>query len=266
MKRTRKSAGFSLLELLFVVAILTLVMGAVFRQIISVQKVNRTEDQKMDLVQQGREFVDQFVRDLHQSGFPPMAIYAPGTLASPAANDSRAAVGLVKFAYDEVWFEGDVNGDGSVETIDYKLQPGATGSCPCTVARSELAKANGTAPTAQNISYSMEIQNVVNSGGANGGASGAATYAIDGYTNIGTATQANDTAFAAYKNQNLFTAFDVNGNPVAPADYSTAAGQATLATIKTIRVSVNLLAGYRDMQTGSRAVIPLTAAAAVGNN
>jgi hypothetical protein len=154
----------------------------------------------------------------------------------------------------------------AVESIDDKLQPGATGHCPCTVARSEVAKANGTAPTAQNISYSMEVDEVINSGGANGGSTDVGTYTIDGTTNIGAGTQSNDTAFAAYKNQNLFTAFDVNGNPVLPADYSTPGGQTTLASIKTIRVNVNFLARYRDMQTGSRAVIPLAAAAAVGNN
>ncbi len=266
MKRTRKFAGFSLLELLFVVAILSLVMGAVFRQVDSVQKANRGENQKMDLVQQGREFVDQFARDVHQSGYPTLAQYQSGALGSPAANDSRLAVGLVKFAYDEVWLEADVNNDQTVESIDYKLLPGSTGNCPCVVARSEVPKVNGTAPTSQTISYSMELQDAINSGGANGGASGAGTYTIDGTTYIGSATQANDTAFAAYKNQNLFTAYDAYGNPVTPADYSTAAGQATLATIKTIRINVNLLSRYRDMQSGSRAVIPLAAAATVGNN
>jgi len=37
-EKTKSSRGFSLLELMFVVAILMLVMGVVFQQMISIQK------------------------------------------------------------------------------------------------------------------------------------------------------------------------------------------------------------------------------------
>ncbi len=263
MKSNRKQSGFSLLEMLFVLLILTLVMGVVFKQINTVQKTSRSEEQKLDLTQEGREFTDEFIRDIRQSGYPTAAMYAPGTLGSPAANDNRLAVGLVKYAYDEVWLEGDVNGDGTVESIDYKLQTASgSGQCPCKVSRSEVVKTNGVAPMSQTISYNMELNDVINSGGANGGTTGSAAYTI--YGTIGTLQL--DTLYTAYKNQNLFTAFDVSGNPVAPADYSTASGQATLATIKTIRINLNLLARSGDLQTGARAVIPLTAGARVGNN
>lgn len=263
MKSSRKQFGFSLLEMLFVLLILTAVMGVVFRQINTVQKSSRGEELKLDLTQEGREFVDQFIRDVRQSGYPTSAMYASGTLASTPANDNRLAVGLVKYAYDEVWLEGDVNGDGTVQSVDYKLQTASgTNQCPCKVSRSQVAKVNGVAPTSQTISYNMELNDVINSGGASGVASGTAAYTI---YNFGS-TQNLDTLYTAYKSQNLFTAYDVSGNPVAPADYSTAAGQATLATIKTIRINLNLLARAADLQTGARAVIPLTAAARVGNN
>lgn len=270
MKSNRKQSGFSLLELLFVLLILTLVMGVVFRQINTVQKASRTEEQKLDLTQEGREFTDEFIRDVRQSGYPTASMYASGTLGSPAANDNRLAVGLVKYAYDEIWLEGDVNGDGAVESIDYKLQSASgsgSGQCPCKVSRSEVPKANGVAPMSQTISYNMELNDVINSGGANGSTSGTAGYTIYGTATFTTGgSQSLNTLYTNYKNQNLFTAYDMSGAPVAPADYSTAAGRTTLATIRTIRINLNLLARTGDLQTGTRAVIPLTAAARVGNN
>ena len=72
--RARRQAGFSLLELLLVVLLLTIVVAALFAQIERAQVRYRVEDQKLDLTQQEREFIDQFTRDLHQAGFPPVTV------------------------------------------------------------------------------------------------------------------------------------------------------------------------------------------------
>jgi prepilin-type N-terminal cleavage/methylation domain-containing protein len=258
MNRKRKSsAGFTLLELMFVVLILTVVMGVVFQQILRVQKTSRTEEVKEDLVQESREFVDTFVRDVHQSGFPGagMRSVALGTTSS------QRAVGLVKFAYDEVWLEADVNGDGIIDTIDYKLTTDANGNCPCTIQRSQVNKVNGTAPDSQTISPTTELTGVINSGGANGGASGTAAYSLTGTTSTGASV---NTVFAAYKTANVFTAYDASGNQISPATYST--GASTLATIKTIKINLNLLGSRNDLQTGTRPVITMSASARVGGN
>lgn len=260
-KKIKSSAGFSLLELVFVVAILTLVMGVVFRQINTVQKSAKNEDIKLDLTQEGREFMDQFIRDVHQSGFPGAGIYSVAMTPS----DSRNAVGLVKFAYDEVWLEADVNGDGSVDSVDYKLVTASgNGQCPCKITRSQVPKVNGTAPDSQTPSPTTELTDVVNSGGANGGSSGTAAYTIYGNSYTGGSLHANNTLYSEYKAANVFTAYDAAGNEISPATYST--GSATLASIKTIRINLNLLARQGDLQTGRRTVIPLTASARVGGN
>jgi prepilin-type N-terminal cleavage/methylation domain-containing protein len=267
--RNRSSKGFSLLEMVIVLAILMTVMGAVFQQIATVQKTSRTEEMKLDLTQEGREFVDQFVRDLHQAGYPNAGLFAPGVLVATADNDSKNAVGLVKFAYDEVWLEADVNGDGAVDSINYKLQTASgSGQCPCKISRGWVPKdiGNSTSPWSQtantSAAYTVELQDLANSGGANGGTSGSAAYTIYGTSN----GISNDTMYAAYKNANVFTAYDVAGNEVAPADYSTSSGKAALATIKNIRINLNLLARQGDPQTGKRPVITFSSAARVGNN
>src|ERR1700688_2284090 len=63
-------AGFSLLEMIFVVAILTIVMASVFNGVNTAIQRSQAEQVKVDLVQEGREFIDEFERDLHQAGYP----------------------------------------------------------------------------------------------------------------------------------------------------------------------------------------------------
>lgn len=261
MNKKKTSSGFTLLELMFVVAILTLVMGVVFQQITTIQKRAKTEDNKQDLTQEGREFMDIFIRDVHQAGFPGSGMYA----VAMTATDSRRAVGLVKFANDEVWLEADVNGDGNVDTIDYKLTTASgSGQCPCKITRSQVAKANGTAPDSQTISPTTELTDIINSGGANGGTSGTAAYSLYGTLYANNASRNLDTIYSNYKAANVFTAYDASGNEISAATYST--GSSTLASIKTIKINLNLLGRQGDLQTGMRPVIPLTASARVGGN
>jgi prepilin-type N-terminal cleavage/methylation domain-containing protein len=260
-RKKKTSSGFSLLELMFVVAILTVVMGVVFQQIVSVQKTSKAEDTKQDLTQEGREFMDIFIRDVHQSGFPGAGAFS----TTMTASDNRMAVGLVKFANDEVWLEADVNGDGQIDTIDYKLTTASgSGQCPCKITRSQVAKANGTAPDSQTISPTTELTDIINSGGANGSSSGTAGYSLYGTIFAGGGTRNLDTVYSNYKSANVFTAYDAGGNEISAATYST--GSSTLASIKTIKINLNLLGRQGDLQTGMRAVIPLTASARVGGN
>ena len=70
MKKRANQNGFTLIELLMVVLLLSIVVGAVFSQIERAQVRYKVEDQRTDLTQQEREFIDQFTRDLHQTGYP----------------------------------------------------------------------------------------------------------------------------------------------------------------------------------------------------
>ncbi len=265
--RRHRRSGFSLLEMLFVVAILTVVMGVVFRQIGEMQKRSRTEDMKLDLTQESREYMDEIVRDMHSIGYPTKTMYAAGTITvTPAWNDQRVAAGLVKVAYDELWFEGDVDGNGTVAVIDYKLQPGTGGNCPCKISRMQMPKVDGVAPMSQTfVSYSMELTDVINSGmGGTGGTTGAPKYTITG-SEMGSTGTANDTTFSAYKSANVFTYFDINGKEVTPTDISTTAGQNSIATIRSIRVNINVLGHQADLQTGMRPVMSYSAAVRLPN-
>ncbi len=265
-----RQQGFSLVELLAVVAILTVVLGLVFRYINSAQKIYRTQETKVDATQQAREAIDEITRELHQSGFPGTNLYAPGVLGTPTANDSRAAVGLVKVSPSELWFEGDIANDGNVYSVHYKLydNTGAAAttasSCPCSLQRSAVIKANSTAPMSQTSTFNSAIDNIVNSLGV--GTAGAA-LTLAGNTAVGggagTVT-ADDTVYSAYKSAQIFTAYDVNGNAVSlPVDIVN--NTATLATIKAIQITINLMARNQDAQTNVRPVVPMTALVKLNN-
>lgn len=260
--------GFSLLEMLVVIAIFTIIMGAVVSQIVTAQKRYHAEEKKMDITQQSREFVDQIARDLHQAGYPNSKMYGTGVLVPAATpeNDSRNAVGLVKFAYDEIGFEADVDGDDSVDTVNYRLVPdGTAGACPCRIERFQAPKTNGAAPYPQPLGapnvVRTGLQNIANSGGANGAATGVGGYSISGYTPSGAS---NDAVYAMYKSANVFTAYNATGQEVLPTDYVT--DKAALKSIRTIKINVNLLTRQEDMQSGSKPAVTIAASVRVPAN
>src|SRR5207247_2105023 len=122
-----------------------------------------TEQTKLDMLQEGREFMDQRARDLRQDGYPNPRNFASGVLAvSPIANDHRAAVGLVKVDTNDLWFEGDVDGSGTVSIVQYHLDTSTANNCPC-LKRSQIDKKNGDPLTGQDpASYQVEVQGVQN--------------------------------------------------------------------------------------------------------
>jgi len=225
-KRQVRQAGFSLIELLVVLAILTIVMAAVFQQVDIVQKRYRTEEMKTEMFQAARELMDTFVRDLHQAGYPSEKLFADKVLTEPVSNDARLAAGLVSVDTDEIIFEADVDGDGTVDSIRYRLVDAIDGtnwSCPC-IERSQVAKVDGD-PTAQGTSYYVAVENVV----------------------------ANGLTFAA---------FERDGTEVAlPATLA----KGTTAAIDTIQITIDVQSAYRDLQTNQRPSARLTASARVSN-
>jgi len=152
--------GFSLVELMIVLVILLAISAAVFQVINLSTERSSTEQTKLDMFQEAREFMDQMSRDLRLAGYPNARNFAPSILPEPPIGDARVAVGIVKIASGELWFEGDVDGDGSVEVVRYFLDNTGT-NCPC-LKRSQLPKINA-APTAQSTPvYQIEVQGVTN--------------------------------------------------------------------------------------------------------
>lgn len=214
--KNKATAGFTLIEMLISLAILVIVTGAVFQQINSMQKKSASEAENVDLTQQSREFINQTVRDLHMSGFP-----GPGMYSSPVVHASMVANGLVKVSSTEILMEGDVNNDGTVESVDilYVASDPNDPNCPC-IRRSAQPKIDQDSFHQGLNPYYTETQQVF------------------------PPSQAGE---------DLFSYYDQNGNPVdlsTYADISTPQGIANLAAIKTVKINLSILTNQRDPQTG----------------
>jgi type II secretory pathway pseudopilin PulG len=150
--------GFSLLEVLLSIALLTVVTGAIFNQIILMQRKAAAEGMKVDSSQQAREFIDQMVRDIHMAGYPKASMYA----ANPNNTSPLVAVGLVRISPTQITLEGDVNNEGVVYSVTttYVASDPADPNCPC-IRRSALPKVAAD-PLSQPVSpYYTETEHVL---------------------------------------------------------------------------------------------------------
>jgi prepilin-type N-terminal cleavage/methylation domain-containing protein len=289
-KAARWQGGFTLLELMLVCAILAIVLGSVFQGIRTVTQRSQAEQVKVDLTQSAREFVDEFERDLHQAGYPNCRLVstAPGancpadTTQPAVASNPAVAVGLVYIDNTKILFEGDMEGDGTVESVEYKLVDanGANppASCPCTLQRSQAPKVAALPWGQPPPLFYQELQNVVNSGRPAGTAAYGGGAPITGNTAWGATNTAYYAALSTFKDYPVFQAYDQFGNIVQmPVDLSVGAGSTQLMTcsvsgiscIKSIRLTINLLANATtgvDMQTRVRPVTTLVGSARLVNN
>jgi len=205
-----RQVGFSLLELMVAVLILGIVTSGIFTQIDLTQQRAFSEQVKLDNFQEARDFVDQFFRDVNQIGYPNSrmvdtttgASWTPPLVVAPLINDNRMAIGLVKADANEIRFEGDMNGNGVVQSIIYMIN----GSAICTLClqRSQVDKVSADPLTGQTTNWGTETNDVIS----------------------------NPT----------FSYFKADGTQVTalPVDISTASGAQTIASIKTIQISLTI--------------------------
>lgn len=165
VKRNSCQRGFTLLEMLVAVAILTVVIAVTLNGLNQVQRRNANEASKLDMTQQAREALDQIVRDLHQAGYPNAKLFVKG---AAAATPQNTAAGITSFSNDCVTgiagatscivFEGYVEGSG-VDVTSYQSIPksAANPQCPC-LQRSQLAKA--ATPALQGTNFSTTVENL----------------------------------------------------------------------------------------------------------
>ena len=227
-----QAQGFSLIELMISMVILLAVMGVVMSALAQLQRRNSAENDKMDITQSTREFVDQATRDLHQAGFPsPNMFNAPAI--SPAVNNKYIAGGLVSVDANKLQFEGDVDSNGVVQSVTIELvgADGVTvgGACPCTLKRGRVTKVDGS-PFQQPA-----------------GAQAVPTY----YSELGNVSTTS-----------VFSAYDQNGNAVAlPIDLTNAA----IKNIKTIKMVVNVQSPNPDLESKLPPIVSMTSEARIYN-
>ena len=158
-KRRGRDHGFTMIELMVTVAILTVVVGVVVEGLTKLMQRNKMETTKVDLTQESREFMDQIVSDIHQAGYPSLKTFDPATKPLGYNDPGVATPGMVSATPSALQFEGDVDGTGTVSEVFIQLIP-AGGPCPCTIQRGAISKAlwqGGQLPA-----YYTEVTNVNN--------------------------------------------------------------------------------------------------------
>jgi prepilin-type N-terminal cleavage/methylation domain-containing protein len=101
IRTKRRQRGFTLIELVTALGIFLLVCGAAFTLLASSQRRYRTESQVLTSFQEARLALDQIVRDVDDSGFPPPTynggdhrFYADSPFAwSPGYSGTTCAIG-----------------------------------------------------------------------------------------------------------------------------------------------------------------------------
>jgi prepilin-type N-terminal cleavage/methylation domain-containing protein len=216
----RVQRGFSLIEMLIAVLIMAIVSAGILAQMDIAQQRGYSEQVKLDNFQEARDFVDQFFRDINQIGYPNSRLvdvtspsWSPGLSpqttygwANLYINDNRLAIGLVSIDKDGIQFEGDMNGNGAVQSVIYQVNGG--GSCQKCLQRSQVDKAVNADPlTGQTPNWGTEVNDVLSSP--------------------------------------IFSYFKSDGTQISnlslPINYTTSATAAqTLAQVKTIKISLTI--------------------------
>src|SRR6266704_3050921 len=163
-----RTSGFSLMELMIVLIVILSISAAIFQTINLTTQRSSAEQTKIDMFQEAREFMDQMSRDLRQAGYPSPRNMDPVVFVvlalmppQPIIYDRHAAAGIVKVDTGDLWFEGDVDGNGTVSVVRYHLDSSGT-NCPC-LKRSQLDKIDGNPLTGQSTEvYQVEVQGVLN--------------------------------------------------------------------------------------------------------
>jgi prepilin-type N-terminal cleavage/methylation domain-containing protein len=182
-KKQNSLRGFSLVELLVVVAMISIVFAAILTQLEQVQQRATAEQGKVDDFQQARDFLAQVTHEARQMGYPNVNNFdttvnpttspcgngvSVTTWQTTLINDCRLAVGLVKLTTTELDFEGDIDGSG-VSLVSYKLN--GDGNCASCMERFQEPKPNAANPLTSvgaiaASSYVQEVQNVQNGNSA----------------------------------------------------------------------------------------------------
>ena len=178
-RASKQQRGFTLIELMTALAIFLLICGAAFTLLGMSQKRYQTETQVLNSLQEARLGLDQIVRDVNDSGFPPVSQFSvtatSGALFtkfasspfawSPSYPTSPCAIsaGCTTPGDFDLIIETDINpqSNDGVEWVRYQLQG-------TTLMRGFVSKASGNPATITSGTGVLApfVQNVVNNASA----------------------------------------------------------------------------------------------------
>src|SRR5262245_51549988 len=120
---TQTQQGFSLLELLIALGVFTFIVGGIFSNLSQSQIRYQFEQEVAEVQQSARNAVDIMEREIKLAGFP-KATYYDSALNWTSANSERVSAGFITMNATSLSFEADVEEDGIVELVQYRLNSG----------------------------------------------------------------------------------------------------------------------------------------------
>jgi len=119
-RRATSTHGFSLLELLIVLAVFSFIVGGIFNNLTQSQKRYQFEQEVSEVQQAARNAADIMEREIKLAGFP-IASYYDSALNWTSANSERVAAGFITLGATNLVFEADLLEDGIVDRVEYRL-------------------------------------------------------------------------------------------------------------------------------------------------
>jgi prepilin-type N-terminal cleavage/methylation domain-containing protein len=124
--RNRPSpSGFTLLELLIVLAIFGLLMGMIFSSLTESQNASAIARDESEMNQNLQDVFSLMTTEMRAIGFPPASYYDQTFLQDPGSPRNLVAQGLVEATSTVLKFQGDINGDKTVDYVHYYLSGSA---------------------------------------------------------------------------------------------------------------------------------------------
>jgi type IV pilus assembly protein PilW len=116
--KARLAAGFTLIEVLMVIAILSIAFGTIYKSFAQLNRSYTKENVKAGVQQGARIAVEFMVQDIRQAGLDPLGTATAGLSAGLAAQ--LPTTNWIQFTAD-VNFDGDVDEGDTFENIKYEL-------------------------------------------------------------------------------------------------------------------------------------------------
>ncbi len=115
------ATGFSMAELLIVLAVFSVVLGVVFSSLGEGQKISAFSKSETEIQQNLEDVLTLVTTELRTAGYPPENSYDTQYLQNPSTSKNLVAQGLVEIAPQSIRFQGDINGNGRVDFVRYYL-------------------------------------------------------------------------------------------------------------------------------------------------
>ena len=124
-RKTSKFRGFSLVELIVVLGLVSAILGAVLSTLSEGSRVSMVGRRESEMGRQTRDILTLMVKELRRAGLPPPNAYDGHYLRSSGRLNLVSRGILAESHAGRLMFTGDINGDNRVDYVEYAVS-GAT--------------------------------------------------------------------------------------------------------------------------------------------